>query len=147
MTREIRELTVLFAHACNEKYRQEMNELFTFIDRIDKRLSREIKDLEDIRLVMMAVKDLRENEISYEMKIEPVEESYALLTKYEVHLSREETDRADTLRFRWNELQRRCVSFKNRLNIHSNYMRNYESLFRTSLLEDIRQVSPSNFQL
>src|SRR5438874_882186 len=42
-----------------------MNEVSVFIDDIEKRLSREIKDLEDIRLVMIAIKDLRENEKFY----------------------------------------------------------------------------------
>ena len=46
-----------------------MNEVFKFIEDIEKRLSREIKDLEDIRLVMIAVKDLRENEIRIDMNI------------------------------------------------------------------------------
>lgn len=109
LTREIRDLVVVFARACNEKYRNEMIEMFSFIDRTEKRLAREIKDLEDIRLVMMAIKDLRENEIQYETKITPIEESYNLLQKYEIQISREESDGADTLRYRWDNLHRRAV--------------------------------------
>lgn len=87
-----------------------MNELFKFIEHIEQRLGREIKDLEDIRLIMMAVKDLREQEIRLEMQIIPIEESYTMLQKYDVHITREDVERADSLRYRWNKLQQRCVS-------------------------------------
>ena len=89
-----------------------MNEVFKFIQQIDKRLSREIKDLEDIRLIMMAVKDLREREIQIEMQIIPIEESYSMLQKYDVFIPREDTERADSLRYQWTRLQQRCVRGK-----------------------------------
>lgn len=80
-----------------------------FIENIEKRVSREIKDLEDIRLIMMAIKDLRENEIRIDMNITPIEESYSMLQIHGVNLSREDIDRSDSLRYRWNQLQSRCV--------------------------------------
>ena len=87
-----------------------MTEVFLFIDDIEKRLSREIKDLEDIRLIMMAVKDLRENEIRIDMAIIPIEESYAMLQVHGLNIPREEIEQADSLQYRWERLQTRCVS-------------------------------------
>ena len=86
-----------------------MHEIFLFIEDIEKRLAREIKDLEDIRLIMIAVKDLRENEITIDMNITPIEESYAMLQIHGIHISREEIEQADSLRYRWEKLQNRCV--------------------------------------
>ena len=110
MNQEIREWIIHYVQSCNERYRKETNELFKFIEHIEQRLGREIKDLEDIRLIMMAVKDLREQEIQLEMQITPIEESYTMLQKYDVHITREDLERADSLRYRWNKLQQRCVS-------------------------------------
>ena len=110
LNREIRDWINQFGHACNAKYRKEMNAVIQFIDNVEKRLSREIKDLEDIRLIMFAVKDLRENEILMEKNIAPIEESYSMLPLHGLDISREEIERADTLRYRWTKLQRRCVS-------------------------------------
>jgi dynein heavy chain len=86
-----------------------MNEIIKFIDDIEKRLSREIKDLEDIRLIMMAVKDLREKEITIDMNIPPIEESYSMLQIHDLNIAREEIERSDTIRYRWERLQHRCV--------------------------------------
>jgi dynein heavy chain len=113
LNQEIREWIRVYSQSCNKKYRKEMNEVFKFIEDIEKRLSREIKDLEDIRLIMMAVKDLRENEIRIDMNIIPIEESYAMLQIHGLNIPREEIERSDTLRYRWEMLQNRCV----RLNI------------------------------
>lgn len=50
-----------------------MEETFAFIDDLNKRLSRPIKDLDDIRLAMNALKELREHEIKIDMNISPIE--------------------------------------------------------------------------
>lgn len=42
---------------------------------IQKKLSRPIKDLDDIRFAMAALKDIRENEIRIDMSIGPIEVS------------------------------------------------------------------------
>ena len=55
------------------KYRTQMEETFAFIDDLNKRLSRPIKDLDDIRLAMNALKEIRENEIKIDMNISPIE--------------------------------------------------------------------------
>ena len=109
MNQEVREWIVLYGQACNAKYRKEMNEAFILIEDLEKRLTRDIKELEDIRLVMIAVKDLRENEIRIDMSIGPIEESYTMLQAHGINIAREEIERADTLRYRWGKLQARCV--------------------------------------
>lgn len=53
-----------------------MVEIFNFIEDLNKRLSRPIKDLDDIRFAMAALKDIRENEIRVDMSIGPIEVIY-----------------------------------------------------------------------
>lgn len=110
INQEIRDWIVLYGQSCNTKYQKELNHVLKFIENIEKRLSREIKDLEDIRLVMMAVKELRENEIEIDMNITPIEESYGMLQLHGINIAREDIERAESLRYRWAKLQNRCVS-------------------------------------
>ena len=55
-----------------------MEEIFSFVDDLNKRLLRPIKDLDDIRLAMYALKEIRENEIKIDMNISPIEVSQKL---------------------------------------------------------------------
>ena len=50
-----------------------MEAIFDFIDDLTKRLNRPIKDLDDIRYVMAALKEIRESEIRIDMVISPIE--------------------------------------------------------------------------
>jgi dynein heavy chain len=109
LNHEIQDWIACYGQACNAKYRKEMLEVKTFIDDIEKRLSRPIKDLEDIRLVMLAIKDLRENEIRIDMSITPIEESYAMVQAHGLTVPREEADKAETIRYEWVKLQQHCV--------------------------------------
>ncbi|CAF1610032.1 unnamed protein product, partial [Adineta ricciae] len=106
LNHELRDWIACYGQACNTKYRKEMLEVRAFIDDIGKRLSRGIKDLEDIRLVMLAIKDLRDNEIRIDMSIGPIEESYTMLQAHGITIPREEVERAETLRYDWGKLQR-----------------------------------------
>ena len=60
---------------CNNKYSSEMENIFEFIEDFSKRLGRPIKDLDDIRFSMAALKEIRENEIRIDMAISPIEVS------------------------------------------------------------------------
>ncbi|CAH3041642.1 unnamed protein product [Pocillopora meandrina] len=102
---ETRAWCVAFGRNCNVRYRTEMEEMFTFIEDITKRLSRPIKDLDDIRHAMAALKEIRDREIMIDMSIGPIEESYAMLNRYELLVAKEESERVDTLRYSWQKLQ------------------------------------------
>lgn len=70
---ETRAWCVAFGQNCNVRYRTEMEEIFTFLEDITKRLSRPIKDLDDIRHAMAALKEIRDKEIMIDMSIGPIE--------------------------------------------------------------------------
>lgn len=55
------------------KYRAEMEQIFAFVDEAGKKLNRPIKDLDDIRIAMAALKDIREHQISIDFQVAPIE--------------------------------------------------------------------------
>lgn len=50
-----------------------MEEIFAFIDDVTKRMSRPVKDLDDIRIVMGSLREIRERQIDIDMMITPIE--------------------------------------------------------------------------
>lgn len=65
-------VTLLGRH-CNRKYRTEMEAILTFIEETDRKLNRHIKDLDDIRIAMAALKEIRELHISIDSQVGPIE--------------------------------------------------------------------------
>ncbi|XP_033755107.1 LOW QUALITY PROTEIN: dynein heavy chain 5, axonemal-like [Pecten maximus] len=105
LTTETKAWRLHYGKACNTKYMTEMEEIFNFMEDVTKRLSRPLKDLDDVRFTMAALKDIRENEIRIDMSISPIEESYAMLIKHDLPVNKEEMERCDTLRYSWEKIQ------------------------------------------
>ena len=61
-----------------------MEEIFEFIEDTGKRLNRPIKDLDDIRIAMKALSEVRENEIRIDMEIGPIEVGIIKIGKEDV---------------------------------------------------------------
>lgn len=57
-----------------------MDEVFAFIDDATKRMNRPIKDLDDIRIVMGSLREIRERQIDIDMMIIPIEVMFFLFT-------------------------------------------------------------------
>ncbi|XP_053058018.1 dynein axonemal heavy chain 5 isoform X1 [Acinonyx jubatus] len=106
---------VVIGRHCNKKYRSEMESIFTLVEEFNKKLNRQIKDLDDIRIAMAALKEIREQQISIDFQVGPIEESYALLNKYGLLITKEETDKVDTLRYSWEKLLTRASEVQNEL--------------------------------
>ena len=66
---------VCYGRTMSHKYQTVMEEVFKSIDDWSKQLGRPLNDLDDIRSVMAALKDIRENEIHIDMSLEPIEVS------------------------------------------------------------------------
>lgn len=73
LTTETKSWIVDFGHHCNRKYRMEMEQIFAFVDEASKKLNRQIKDLDDIRITMATLKEIRENQISIDFQVGPIE--------------------------------------------------------------------------
>ncbi|XP_040900389.1 dynein heavy chain 5, axonemal isoform X3 [Toxotes jaculatrix] len=115
LTAETKNWMVDYGLYCNRKYRSEMEQIFAFVDEAGKKLNRQIKDLDDIRIAMAALKEIREHQISIDFQVGPIEESYAMLHKYELSVAKEEADKVDTLRYTWEKLLSRSTEVQNEL--------------------------------
>ncbi|XP_008301685.1 dynein heavy chain 5, axonemal, partial [Stegastes partitus] len=115
LTAETKNWMVDYGLYCNRKYRSEMEQIFAFVDEAGKKLNRQIKDLDDIRIGMAALKEIRERQISVDFLVGPIEESYAMLNKYELSVAKEEADKVDTLRYTWEKLLSRSTEVQNEL--------------------------------
>ncbi|XP_046353935.2 dynein axonemal heavy chain 5-like isoform X1 [Haliotis rufescens] len=93
-----------YAKALNEKCGREMDETLDFIDSLMKRLSRPIKDLDDVRGAMAALTEIRENEIRVDMTLGPIEETYALLNRVNIFFNDGNAERVDSMAYIWKKL-------------------------------------------
>ncbi|XP_071957897.1 dynein axonemal heavy chain 5-like isoform X2 [Antedon mediterranea] len=128
---ETRAWQVVFGKACNERYRTTMENIFVFIDDTSKKLGRPIKDLDDIRIAMGALKEIRENEIRIDMEIGPIEESYAMLSKYELLVAKDDAEKVDTLRYTWAKLVAQSTEM-------SHFLLKIQPDFRGGLLTNVQ---------
>uniref|UniRef100_A0A668T4J6 AAA+ ATPase domain-containing protein n=1 Tax=Oreochromis aureus TaxID=47969 RepID=A0A668T4J6_OREAU len=115
LSAEIKNWMVDYGLYCNRKCRSEMEHIFAFVDEAGKKLNRQIKDLDDIRIAMAALKEIREHQISIDFQVAPIEESYAMLHKYELSVAKEEAEKVDTLRYTWEKLLSRSTEVQNEL--------------------------------
>lgn len=94
-----------FGQALNSKAGQDMADIEELLETVHKRLARKINDLDDVRAAMAALAEIRENEIRIDMTIGPIEESYAMLNKYELHFHDGNAEKVDTLSYSWKNLR------------------------------------------
>ncbi|XP_069744234.1 dynein axonemal heavy chain 8-like [Narcine bancroftii] len=99
----------------NEQYKGKMSEITAFISEQMKNLARPIQDLDDVRFAMESLAEIRNNEIKMDMTLSPIEEAYSILNKYEVEISKEEAEGADTLRYFFNKMQVRAKNVQDEL--------------------------------
>lgn len=73
LTAETKAWMVVTGRHCNKKYRSEMENVFALVEEFSKKLNRPIKDLDDIRIAMVALKEIREQQIVIDFQIGPIE--------------------------------------------------------------------------
>jgi len=81
-----------------------MDEIYSFIENLSKKLSRPIHDLDDVREAMEALKEIRENEVKIDMTVGPIEESYSVLQRYNLLFQDRNLERVDGLAYAWKSL-------------------------------------------
>uniref|UniRef100_A0A7N8X5D3 Dynein, axonemal, heavy chain 5 like n=1 Tax=Mastacembelus armatus TaxID=205130 RepID=A0A7N8X5D3_9TELE len=99
-----------FGAALNSQASADMDDIFSFVDGLTKRLQRPITDLEDVRGVMAALREVR-----IDATISPVEESFAVLHKYELLFRDGNAERVDGLMYAWKNLNSLVVQNQNTL--------------------------------
>ncbi|XP_067841426.1 dynein axonemal heavy chain 8-like [Heptranchias perlo] len=105
LTVEAKGWKMVLCRFLNERYKGKMTEITAFITEQMKNLTRPIQDLDDVRFAMESLSEIRKNEIQMDMTLGPIEEAYHILNKYDVEISKEETEGVDTLRYFFNKVQ------------------------------------------
>ncbi|XP_039610081.1 dynein heavy chain 5, axonemal-like [Polypterus senegalus] len=113
LTQECLQWKKAFGVCLNKKAASEMEEIYTFIDTLSKRLHRPVSDLDDVRDAMAALKEIREAEIRIDMTIGPIEESFALLNKHELLVDDADMKRVDGLAYAWKNVNSQVVVTQN----------------------------------
>ncbi|XP_042366785.1 dynein axonemal heavy chain 5 [Plectropomus leopardus] len=115
LTQECRLWKRAFGAALNRRASADMDDVFSFVDGLTKRLQRPITDLEDVRGAMAALREIREAEVRIDATIGPVEESFALLNKHELLFNDRNAERVDGLTYAWRTLSGLVVQNQNTL--------------------------------
>nr|XP_015210363.1 PREDICTED: dynein heavy chain 5, axonemal-like [Lepisosteus oculatus] len=115
LTQECRNWKLAFGAALNRKASTDMEEIYSFIDSLSKRLNRPVEDLDDVRGTMAALKEIREAEIRIDITIGPIEESYALLNRHELLFKDGNAERVDGLAYAWKNLNTQVLQTQNTL--------------------------------
>ncbi|XP_045900393.1 dynein axonemal heavy chain 5 [Micropterus dolomieu] len=115
LTQECRLWKRAFGAALNRRASADMDDIFSFVDGLTKRLQRPITDLEDVRGTMAALREVREAEVRIDATIGPVEESFALLNKHELLFNDGNAERVDGLTYAWKTLSALVVQNQNTL--------------------------------
>ena len=123
-----------YSKLLNEKTHADMNELFEFADDLVKKLSQPIEDLEDVRLAMNALKDIRENEIRLDTMMGPIEAGYAMLVKNNVNIAPAEQDQLDSMRFQWEKMRSQAATM-------GTHLVKVQPDFETRLIASVKQFA------
>ncbi|XP_033111994.1 dynein heavy chain 5, axonemal-like [Anneissia japonica] len=132
LTAEARAWKNAFGRALNAKASTDMMEIFDFIDNLQKRLSRPIQDLDDVRAAMDSLSIIRESEVRIDMTIGPIEESYALLNKFELHFNDGNAEKVDSLTYAWQKLVAQALQVQSHLLV-------IQPKFKANLLDGVAQ--------
>nr|XP_038033594.1 dynein heavy chain 8, axonemal [Anas platyrhynchos] len=132
---------MVLCHYLNEEYKKKMTDMMSFITTYLKKLSRPLRDLDDVRLAMEALSIIRDNKIQMDMTLGPIEEAYAILNTFEIEVTKEESEGVDSLRYSFNKLQKKATRIQDELV-------QVQPKFKSNLLESVAvfREDVSNFE-
>lgn len=87
----------IFGSILSNTYKEKLRKIIEYIDEKNKVLSRDINDLEDVRIAMRCLREIQNDFISLDMEIIAIVETYDLMTKYNIGFSQEEQNTIDNL--------------------------------------------------
>ncbi|XP_036143732.1 dynein heavy chain 8, axonemal [Monomorium pharaonis] len=88
----------------SNKYKEKLRKITDYIFDKNKVLARHIKDLEDVRVAMKCLGEIRDNFVSIDMELILIEETYTLMGKFNVDILKEDQDIVDGLRYNFSNL-------------------------------------------
>ena len=123
-----------FGRACQAIHKANMEELSTFISERSVRLSREITDLDQIRIAMKVLGEIRDRQLEFDSCIQPIEDCYTLLQKHGIQVPAEELELSFTIRYNWTKLIEQA-------NESLNILLQVQPVYRNNLEAEVREFS------
>ncbi|KAJ7419450.1 dynein heavy chain 8, axonemal [Pitangus sulphuratus] len=132
---------MLLCRHLNEQYKKKLLDMMSFMNEYINKLSRPLRDLDDVRLAMEALSMVQENKIEIDMSLGPIEEAYGILNTYKLEITKEESEGIDTMRASFKKLQSIATQVQDELV-------QVQPKFKTELLESVAvfQEDVSNFE-
>ncbi|XP_067125373.1 dynein axonemal heavy chain 8-like isoform X2 [Centruroides vittatus] len=119
---EARSWKMQYGNQCRAKFYEKLYYISDFMADNLKKLSRSIADLDDIRNTMSCLENIREQQIDIDNMIDPIEEVYTIFQKFGIHVSIEENEKVDTLRYNFKRLLTKAKEVQeNLIDIQDNY--------------------------
>ncbi|KAI9220476.1 dynein heavy chain and region D6 of dynein motor-domain-containing protein [Blastocladiella britannica] len=118
----------------NRKVKQDMEGLIDYMEKQTLKLSRKISDIDDLRLAVTTLSEIRETEVDIDMKVQPIEEAYQLLNKHGITVSKEETEMVDSLRYSWKKLKSLVIEVQTNLSL-------IQPKFKADLISSVQRFS------
>lgn len=88
----------------SNRYKKKLQNIIDYIQEKNKILSRNVKDLEDVRVAMKCLGEIWNDFISLDMEMILIEETYTLMGKFDVEISKEEQEIVDGLRYNFSNM-------------------------------------------
>eukprot|EP00796_Vickermania_ingenoplastis_P003819 gene3823-2705_t len=107
LLQRVKDWKELYMSKLYAKAQGDLDELTQKMEEESAQLALPIPDqdkLEDLRVLMNTLKDIRDREPLVDFQFYPVQQAYTVLQRYSNLVSKEEADRVEDLRFRWRRL-------------------------------------------
>lgn len=88
----------------SDSYKDKLKVISEYIVNKNKVLIRPIKDLEDVRVAMKCLAEVREDFIPMDRELILIEEIYALIANFHIDISKEEQDIVDSIRYNFTNM-------------------------------------------
>ena len=114
--------------------KKELDGITAWMQEMNRHLKREINDLDDVRMAMKYLTDIRDKEAMLDWEFGPVVEKYGMLSRYEVAVPKEELDVVGDLTYSWKKLKTLSDTITDKL-------RSMQTGFRKGLVRNVKMFN------
>ena len=104
LTEEARAWKTILGSKLSAFYKEILDDTASFIQSQQKKLDRNLSDLDDCRITMTCLRTIRENYFQIDENLHVLEETYATFAAFHLNISVEDSDRVDGLRYNFNNM-------------------------------------------
>ncbi|KAI0211059.1 Dynein heavy chain 8, axonemal [Lamellibrachia satsuma] len=131
---EVKSWKRLYGKHLNTMYKTKLMNIMEFQSEALKKLNRPIKDLEDVRQVMITTDAIRKQYIDIDMSLGPIEEAYSIFSLCDMVVTKDELDSVDSLRYSFEKLTLKAAEIQDEL-------LDVQPHFRSELLDAVSQFT------